>query len=273
MIRVVFWDVDGTLTDDQIHKVKHRFLAGKAGYEISELEGMQLNGVNDERTYDYLCKKSDEFINCYPNKDDYLLACCNFFESHAANPHSDYRVNARNSAVNLVHKLTDTGIYQACVTSAPAWQAELNIQALGIAKHMQFTQMLCDGIRPKPYPDLYQQAFEVMGSILTDLKKSEILVIEDSISGIAAAKAAGLQAVHCRMNELAPVSNQTAWHAFNFERVEKMITEMFDVPLNNHTETVLYGDKKNKQPFFKLIFNPRQQDIYLESKIENRNSL
>jgi len=233
MIKVVFWDVDGTLTDDQIHKIKHRFLANKAGYEISDLEGMQLNGVNDERTYDYLCNKSEGFVNSYPDKDSYILECRKFFESHAANPDSSSRVRARQGAVDLVCRLSDIGIYQACVTSAPVWQAELNIQALGIAKYMQFTQMLCHGISPKPSPDLYQNAFEVMGNILTDLRKSEVLVIEDSISGVAAGRAAGFEVIHCRMNELAPSSDQTAWHAYDFHQVEKIMAEVFTVPLRH----------------------------------------
>jgi beta-phosphoglucomutase-like phosphatase (HAD superfamily) len=83
--------------------------------------------------------------------------------------------------------------------SAPDWQAELNIAALGISKNMQFIQMLEDGIKPKPCPDLYQLAYEKMAKLFTDLKKSEILVIEDSISGVTAARVAGLEVIHCRM--------------------------------------------------------------------------
>ncbi|MDX1900486.1 MAG: hypothetical protein SFW66_00605 [Gammaproteobacteria bacterium] len=35
MIRAIFWDIDGTLTDDQIHKVKHAVL-GRWFFNSSE---------------------------------------------------------------------------------------------------------------------------------------------------------------------------------------------------------------------------------------------
>ncbi|MBV8801749.1 MAG: HAD-IA family hydrolase [Gammaproteobacteria bacterium] len=249
IIKAIFWDIDGTLTDDQIHKVKHKLLA-KDAYKISESEGMQLNGISDRNTYFYLYNKSPAFQNFYPNVGDYLVACRRFFESHALNSHSQYRIKARQGAIDLVRMLSSLGILQACVTSAPDWQAKLNIAALGISKDMLFIQMLSEGIKPKPHPDLYQLAFEKMSKLFLDLKKSEVLVIEDSISGVLAAKAAGLQVIHCRMNELAPISDKTTYHAFNFSQVKDIIAKQFNLLMDlqistpSFLSTNPYGMKK-----------------------------
>src|SRR6185437_11718739 len=73
-IKAVFWDIDGTLTDDQIHKHAHRSLAEKAGHIISEAEGMELNGVDARHTYSYFCQKSMLFQKHYPTPEAYELA-------------------------------------------------------------------------------------------------------------------------------------------------------------------------------------------------------
>ncbi len=235
-IKVIFWDIDGTLTDDQIHKVKHRLLAKAANYEISEFEGMQLNGVADDKTYAYLCNKSVTFQDFYPSVEAYLTACHDFFVCHAAKPDSEYRVKDRQGAITLLHELANLGIEQACVTSAPDWQANANIAALNVSNTMRFIQMLDVGIQPKPSPDLYEFAFNKMVTYFPDLQKSEILVIEDSLSGVSAAQAAGLQVIHCRMAETAPASDKTIYHAFTFAQVYKIMIERFGIPLSSVLE-------------------------------------
>lgn len=127
--------------------------------------------MNDENTYDDFCKKWNGFIQCYPNKENYVLACRHFFESHAA----------------------------------------------------------------------------------------------------------GLQAIHCRMNELAPASDQTSWHAFNFQQVEELMIKQFRVPLscsvmrhdaNTDASIRLFGDKKMKRSIFKSISSNQQQGSSFEFKSE-----
>jgi len=233
MIKVIFWDIDGTLTDDYIHKAKHLALATRAGYTITSAESMLLNGVNDHQTYLYLCQKSPSFAAYFPQVENYVNACQDFFEKHALDATSDYRIKARVGAIDCLHALHHLNLQQACVTSAPQWQASRNIAALGIEAKLVFIQQLDANLRPKPEPDLYQAAYAKMHKLLPQLQLSEVLVIEDSVSGVRAAVAAGFKVIHCRMNAAAPIAEETEYRAFNYEQVSAILHKHFNLDIRD----------------------------------------
>jgi beta-phosphoglucomutase-like phosphatase (HAD superfamily) len=234
VIKVILWDIDGTLTDDQIHKAKHKHLAEAAGYALSEAEGVALNGVNDIKTYDYLTSKSPSFLTLYPTVEKYTQACQDFFEFHAVNPHSLFKINARAGALECLYALKKLGIAQACVTSAPAWQSNLNVAALNIAEEVKFIQTLENGAQPKPSPDLYHQAFERMQALIPDLQKSDVLVIEDSLSGVEAAVNAGLQVIQCRMNAQAAISEKATFQVASYLELIVSLEKNYQLVLPQH---------------------------------------
>lgn len=75
----------------------------------------------------------------------------------------------------------------AVATSADRVKMDINIAALNLPDHT-FNQTVngLEVARKKPFPDLYIEAARRLG-----LNPAECLVVEDAISGIAAAKAAG----------------------------------------------------------------------------------
>ncbi len=75
----------------------------------------------------------------------------------------------------------------AVATSSNRSGAMLSLKGAGIYDYFQQVITADDVIRHKPNPDCYQKAAESLG-----LKPSECMGIEDSVSGIKAAKAAGL---------------------------------------------------------------------------------
>ncbi|KAK9825420.1 hypothetical protein WJX81_004182 [Elliptochloris bilobata] len=75
---------------------------------------------------------------------------------------------------------------KAAVTNAPRAKSVAILRALGLGDTFEVVVLGEDCARPKPHPDPYQKALEVLG-----LQPHEAIVIEDSPSGAAAGVAAG----------------------------------------------------------------------------------
>lgn len=90
-------------------------------------------------------------------------------------------------AVEFVSSCRSRGFKIAVATSADTVKMEANLAEIGIPS--SFFDATIDGLQVenrKPSPDIYLEAARRVG-----LKPEECLVIEDSVSGIKAAKAAG----------------------------------------------------------------------------------
>jgi HAD superfamily hydrolase (TIGR01509 family) len=89
--------------------------------------------------------------------------------------------------IPLLEKLTAQGIRRAVVSSSSHHWVDGWLEKLVFARH--FETVVCRGDAPqiKPAPDLYLEAAKRLG-----LKPKDCLVIEDSLNGMHAAKAAGM---------------------------------------------------------------------------------
>ena len=84
---------------------------------------------------------------------------------------------ARAPAPDMVAGLAGRGVTQGCASSSPRRIVEANVAAVGVAEG-------------KPSPDLYLLAAKQLG-----LAPADCLAVEDTESGLAAAKSAGLTAI------------------------------------------------------------------------------
>lgn len=89
--------------------------------------------------------------------------------------------------ISLLESLTDQGIRRAVVSSSSHHWVDGWLEKLAFAGH--FETVVCRGDAPqiKPAPDLYLEAAKRLG-----LEPKDCLVIEDSLNGMHAAKAAGM---------------------------------------------------------------------------------
>ncbi|KAG0472797.1 hypothetical protein HPP92_014654 [Vanilla planifolia] len=96
--------------------------------------------------------------------------------------------------VRGLHKLCkwvkDLGIKRAAVTNAPRANAELMIFILGLSDFFQAIVVGSECERPKPFPDPYLRALEVLNA-----SAEHTIVIEDSVAGIKAGVAAGMPVI------------------------------------------------------------------------------
>lgn len=89
----------------------------------------------------------------------------------------------------LLEKLPDRSLPAAVVSSSSHQWVDGWLEKLGLLHHFHATVCRGDAPRIKPAPDLFLAAAERLA-----VDPRECLVIEDSLNGLSAAKAAGMQA-------------------------------------------------------------------------------
>lgn len=98
------------------------------------------------------------------------------------------RVVAIQDTKRLVEALSKVGP-MAVGTNAERHVAEASLQATGLRKYFDHIVAIRDGLLPKPAPDIFLHAANLLQSDLG------VLVIEDSFQGVAAAKAGGFDVI------------------------------------------------------------------------------
>ena len=90
----------------------------------------------------------------------------------------------------MLETLHRRGLILAVCSAADLRKVRYNLQAIGVAEGL-FTALVTgsDVARKKPFPDIYLEGARRLG-----LPAAECLVVEDAISGIQAAHAAGMDA-------------------------------------------------------------------------------
>ena len=91
----------------------------------------------------------------------------------------------------MLEQLHAKGIILAVCSAADLRKVRYNIQAIGVDESL-FTALVTgsDVARKKPFPDIYLEGARRVG-----IAPEECLVVEDAVSGIQAAHAAGMDAV------------------------------------------------------------------------------
>ena len=180
--KAILSDIDGTLTDSEdVHRDGFVAINRQLGAEFSpeEIEGGV--GVALKDKYEELKSRFNQDIS-YQDWADRLAA---YYVLH-----SD-KVKVLPGVKPFLAKADQAGMKIAAVTNAQKTEADINIGRLGNqADLVQFTLSVEDFPRPKPAPDGY-----LMGADKFGIDPKDILVLEDSPVGVAAAKAAGMTVI------------------------------------------------------------------------------
>lgn len=108
----------------------------------------------------------------------------------------------------LFRKLRDAEILTAVASNSIRSTVDQAMISLDIEKYIEFSLSNEDVSKPKPSPDIYLKAIELLG-----VDASECLIVEDNINGITAAKASG---AYCL--EVKEVEDVNHINVFNFMR-------------------------------------------------------
>ena len=180
--RAILSDIDGTLTDSEdLHRDAFININRDLGVTFTEQELSGGTGVALIDLYDHLKDRFRQPIS-YQDWADRLAA---YYVLHAD------RVRILPGARDFIARADQAGMPIGAVTNAQPSEAAVNIGQFGHqADLFRFTITVDDVARAKPAPDGYLEGARRLG-----VAPADILVLEDSPVGVAAAKAAGMTVI------------------------------------------------------------------------------
>ena len=176
------FDMDGVIIDSTaLHTRAWEQYLAKHGIDAPYIESRMLGKHNDQIVREFF--------------DGQELSADDVFQ-HGANKEALYRDLMKPVfAQNLVPGAIDfikghAGTPMAVATNAEAANAEFVLELAGIREHFQAVVNGQEIERPKPAPDIYLRAAELL-----KVHPRDCVVFEDSQTGVAAALAAGMRVV------------------------------------------------------------------------------
>ncbi len=178
----VIFDVDGVLLDSNpAHLESWRMMASKDGFDFSEdlfqrtfgqtTRSILANHWNRRLTPEEIDRMDRE-------KED-------LYREIAAK-----RLPAMPGAADFVKKLYDAGVPMSVGSSGPGYNVHFVMEKLGIVPYLKGIVSGTDVVHGKPAPDIFLLCAEKMG-----IAPGRCVVLDDSKSGITAARAAGMKIV------------------------------------------------------------------------------
>lgn len=207
MLKAILFDMDGVLVDSEefiFEATKMMFAGhgitvkkedalpfvgtGENSYirGIGKINGFSVDIERDKtRTYQIYEQITKAKLKALPGVSDFITHC------------------ARN------------GLKMAVASSADRIKVMINLREIGLTtNHFQAIVTGEDVINKKPFPDIYLKAAELLG-----IKPEECLVVEDAVSGVKAAKAAGAKCLALTTSFDAGLLTEADWICENLAHV------------------------------------------------------
>ncbi len=181
----VAWDVDGTLVDSEpLHLQALQAVCGAHGVDLSDFGPAPFVGVAAPEVWLALEPRFGPSLG--RDAAHRATAFLGALEEH-------YRARAHTlrpmpGALAALRWLRERGVPMCAVSNSPAAIVHANLRAIEAADCMRFVVSLDDAPAPKPHPAPYQEAARLLG-----IAPGRVWAVEDSPSGAASARAAGLQ--------------------------------------------------------------------------------
>ena len=181
MLQGVLFDMDGVLVDSEC------FIC-KAAVEMFEEKGLT---VKKEDFIPFVGTGENRYIGGVAEKYNFPIN----IEQVKARTYEIYekivknKIQALPGAKEFIERCRQKSLKLALVTSADEVKMLINLKEIGIPTSK--FDVLINGLdveRKKPFPDIYLKAAGELG-----LKPENCLVVEDAVSGVNAAKAAGMR--------------------------------------------------------------------------------
>ncbi|MBI2140901.1 HAD family phosphatase [Candidatus Woesearchaeota archaeon] len=183
MIKAVIFDMDGVVVDTaQLNFVADSKVLGSVGLNIGKEEYLRHTGKPGKQIYDEILKQHGITANL-----EELVAKR---EEHLKSAMAELNLQPNPGFHELVAKLKASNYAIALASSSSKTKVQNVLSFLKLEKTFAIVVTGSDVAKTKPAPDIY---LETAGRLR--LKPGECAVIEDSESGILAAKNAGMMCI------------------------------------------------------------------------------
>jgi beta-phosphoglucomutase len=186
MLKAIIFDLDGVIIDSHpIHKKAWRRFFSSIGREVSDTE---LNFVLEGRKRDvilryFLGELTDEQTKSYGRMKEAL-----FREESSA-------MQVVEGLPGFLDDLEANGIAMGVGTSGGRTRVRYVLERLGLRHHFKAIITGDDVVSGKPDPSVFLEAAKCL-----NVPPPEVLVFEDAVSGVQAAKSAGMKCVGIAAN-------------------------------------------------------------------------
>jgi beta-phosphoglucomutase len=179
-LEAVLFDMDGVLVDSEafIAEAAIAMLAERYGVRAAREDFLPFVGTGEDSFIGGAAARHGVKVDIVPDK-------ARTYDLYDELVHG--RLEALPGAANFVRECRSRGLKTAVATSADRRKLEVNLREIGIPGS-EF-DVLVDGTqvaRKKPYPDIYLEAARRLTA-----DPGRCLVVEDAVSGVRAARAAG----------------------------------------------------------------------------------
>ncbi|MBW3096452.1 HAD family hydrolase [Pseudohoeflea coraliihabitans] len=180
-VQAVAWDIDGTLVDSEpLHQEALMAVVATHGVDLSDLLPDAFVGVSLPDVWKVV---GSRFPADMRFEDCDRMVC----DHYRANMH---RLTATPNVDRVMRILHERGIAQIAVSNSNRDVVDTNLRAIGVADLIDFSVSLDDVPVGKPDPAPYR-----LGAARLGLPAERILAVEDSATGLASARAAGMKSV------------------------------------------------------------------------------
>ncbi|HYF82394.1 MAG TPA: HAD family phosphatase [Clostridia bacterium] len=179
-IKAVIFDVDGTLIDSMwIWKQVDIEFLGKRGIPLPERLQSEIEGMSYSETAIYFKARFDLTDSLDEIKEEWRLMAEDYYKFH---------IKLKSGAKEFLKLLYDKGFTIGIATSNSRELVDNMLENHGIRQYFSIIRTSCEVNKGKPHPDVYLKVAEDMG-----LEPQHCLVFEDTVSGVMAAKSAGMK--------------------------------------------------------------------------------
>jgi beta-phosphoglucomutase len=214
MIRGILFDMDGVLVDSEEYICKAATeMFREFGIQATPEDFVPFVGMGENSYLGGVAQKYSLIIDIVKLK----ARTYEIYEKVARG-----KINPLPGAIEFVRQCREDGFLLALATSADRVKMEINLREIGLSERdFDATINGLEVERKKPFPDIYVAAAAKLG-----LAPGECLVVEDAVSGVRAAKAAG-----CRCLAL-----ETSFKQDELSEADLVFNTLADLPgdfLNN----------------------------------------
>jgi len=182
-MKVVIFDMNGVIiNDERIHQESWRVYCQKHGFHITEEDFKhKVFGKTEKDTFSYLYNREVTPNELEQFSNERVDTAIEIFKP---------QIKMTDGLHNLLEKLEENNIPTAVATSARKRYFNFIMDELHIRDYFHVVLTAEDIIKGKPDPEIYLKTADKL-----HVKPEECIVFEDALSGIEAAKAAGMKVV------------------------------------------------------------------------------